>query len=115
MLTPWGMSQSKHKLTTGVYSVTTASHGGLLVGKRVARERLSIEAIKEGEPFAQYLAYEEDCAYAAVYADWPDLYRREVETGLLIPPSELGLEPTDDAIRAYYLLICIRWLDGYKL
>lgn len=69
MHTPWGSSQTQEKLAPGVFWVTTASHGGLLVIGDAIAHCLTPEAQAKGERFANNgLAYEEDCAYAvAIY------------------------------------------------
>ena len=107
MLTPWGQSDGDVKIAPGVYETYTPSHGGIMVGARVARESLSAPALAIGEPFGRWLAFEEDCAYAAVYLDRPDWYRKGVELGELNPSPDVRLaldtldpEYADEVIRA---------------
>lgn len=45
METIWGEIQTSHRLADGVVDVTTASHGGIIVDKKVANNFLSKEAI----------------------------------------------------------------------
>jgi hypothetical protein len=71
MLTPWGNSDSETKYERGFTWVGTPSHGGFLVGKAYARKHLTAAAIAEGEPFGQYLAFEEDCDAAVVLFELP--------------------------------------------
>jgi hypothetical protein len=71
MPTPWGQAQTKRALAPGVFLVTTAGHGGILIGKNRARELLSRQALAIGRPFGNFLAYEEDCDVAAVFYEHP--------------------------------------------
>jgi hypothetical protein len=71
MFTPWGNSDSEKHYARGITWVGTPSHGGFLVGKAYARKHLSAAAIAEGQPFGQYLAYEEDCDAAIVLYELP--------------------------------------------
>lgn len=73
MITPWGQSQQRQQLEPGCWWVSTAGHGGILVGTRYAEEYLTPEARKLGEPFGSWLAYEEDCAWAVVIWELPRL------------------------------------------
>ena len=57
----WGSVQHCNKLIPGVYSVSTAGHGGILVHKNVADLVLSYEALKSGDFENGYYHYEEDC------------------------------------------------------
>lgn len=66
--TPWGKADTVHKLMKGVIEVGTPTHGGILVGRAVARKLLSPQAQCIGFSWGQYLAFEEDCAcYAFIY------------------------------------------------
>jgi len=71
MITPWGNSDSETRFDRGLTWVGTPSHGGFLVGKAYARKHLTPAAIAEGEPFGQYLAFEEDCKAAIVLYELP--------------------------------------------
>ena len=107
MNTPWGRADSNVLLAPGVHSVCTPGHGGILVAKAVAQQRLGPEALSIGDPFGQYLAFEEDCAYAAVLADWPDLWRQMVK---LEGCYDAELEnATDEEIRNHFLKTCYIW------
>lgn len=112
METPWGKADKAVKLAEGIYSVSTPSHGGLMIGAGVAR-KLSAPAQQIGEQFGPWLAYEEDCAYAAVFAERPDLYASAVVLeGLSVP--ELGGCPYDADIQNYFGRIARTWFpDEY--
>jgi hypothetical protein len=79
MPTPWGPAQHSDKLAQGVYNVSTSSHGGILVGQAVARERMTERAQEIGEPFGRFLAFEEDCDWAIVALEMPDAAERLAE------------------------------------
>jgi hypothetical protein len=71
VITPWGVSDYEKKFERGLTWVGTPSHGGFLVGKAYARKHLTPAAVAEGQPFGQYLAYEEDCDAAIVLYELP--------------------------------------------
>lgn len=58
---PWGLVQTSYTLCDGVYAVSTASHGGIMVHRGVVDNLLSNEAQKCGFWEAGYLCFEEDC------------------------------------------------------
>ena len=60
---PWGDVQRCEKLTDGVFLVSTASHGGIMVRKNAA-DFLSPEARKIALNERNYLSFEEDCEEA---------------------------------------------------
>ena len=57
--TPWGEVQTCDKLCTGVFMVSTASHGGTMVARDVTAI-LSPAAKKCGMKYGGFLCYEED-------------------------------------------------------
>lgn len=73
MPTPWGEAQTKKELAPGVYLVTIAGHGGILIGKFRAKVLLSEKAIEIGMPWGNFLAYEEDCDVSAIFYEHPEL------------------------------------------
>jgi hypothetical protein len=74
--TPWGKADYQYKIQRGVALVNTPGHGGFLIGQGIAQTYLSPEAIKAGEPFGSYLAYEEDVDAAIVLFEHPELIER---------------------------------------
>jgi hypothetical protein len=72
MWTPWGNSQYIERIKPGVFWVTTAGHGGLLVAKAVALRELSPQARALGEECSDYWAFEEDVAWAAPIFEHPE-------------------------------------------
>lgn len=58
---PWGKVQTCKELCDGVYSVRTASHGGIMAHQEVVDKVLSVAAQKCGFTEGRYLCFEEDC------------------------------------------------------
>ena len=58
---PWGRIERIKTKTQGVYEVSTASHGGIMVNKEVASQLLSPAAIERGSLENGYYCFEEDC------------------------------------------------------
>lgn len=58
---PWGEIDNLEFICEGVYSVSTASHGGIMFAKDVVDNILSSEAQKIGFWEDSYLCFEEDC------------------------------------------------------
>lgn len=71
---PWGKVQHEVKIRRGLTWVSTASHGGFLIG-RVQQRTLSNAAISRGERWGSYLAYEEDCAASIVLYELPEAHQ----------------------------------------
>ena len=60
--TIWGRVQHREKLANGVYSVETASHGGVVVHHLVADKYISDKAKAIiGNPDGAWYSFEEDC------------------------------------------------------
>ena len=53
---PWGEVQHLEELCSGVFAVATASHGGIMVHRSIARTVLSPAARKHGFPDATTIA-----------------------------------------------------------
>lgn len=58
---PWGSLQTCHKLCAGVYTISTASHGGIMVNADMADAILSEAAVKCAFRYNRFLCFEEDC------------------------------------------------------
>ena len=58
---PWVEVQTCKELCRGVYSVSTAGHGGLMAHLDVADKVFSVAAQKCGFTEGRYLCFEEDC------------------------------------------------------
>ena len=79
MYSPWGNIQTCKILTPGVFEVTTASHGGIMVSRDCISETLSREAQKCGFMEGAYLCFEEDC-------DAPVVIRELLDKNLMKAP-----------------------------
>ena len=79
MYSPWGNIQTFKILTPGVFEVTTASHGGIMVSRDCISETLSREAQKCGFMDGAYLCFEEDC-------DAPVVIRELLDKNLMKAP-----------------------------
>lgn len=105
MYTPWGRSQSTTRIAPGLCWVSTAGHGGLMVSWSFAKRHLSPEAQAQGNPWASYLAYEEDCAYAIPCWELLDAFPNVLPTR--------GRPPTE--VREGLLRTISRWTPSYLL
>lgn len=69
---PWGFIQTKKGHQRGVTSITTSSHGGILVSKGFAEKFLSEAARKRAILWNNaYYCFEEDCACEMVFNELP--------------------------------------------
>ena len=59
---PWGEIQHCDMLTPGIYSVSTAGHGGIMARMDVARKTLSKAALDCAYFECGWYCFEEDCA-----------------------------------------------------
>lgn len=57
----WDVVQSCTTIANGIYSVSTAGHGGIMISADLANRILSPEAIDKGYRYGSYYCYEEDC------------------------------------------------------
>lgn len=71
----WGEIQTSHYINKGIYEVSTASHGGIIMPVGVARYVLSREARREAQTDHGYVYFEEDC-------DWSVAFRELLDKGL---------------------------------
>lgn len=72
--TPWGRALTRQELAEGVFWVETAEHGGLLIETHRARTLLSDMALKIGQPWEEFLAYEQEYDMMVVFYEHPELY-----------------------------------------
>ncbi len=57
---PWGIVQTAQELTDGVFKVSTASHGGIMLRETAAKENLSTELLARGGNENGWCFFEED-------------------------------------------------------
>lgn len=77
---PWGEVQHQEELCSGVFSVSTASHGGVMVHGSVAKAVLSPAARKHCFRDGSCYCFEEDC-------DAPVAIRELLDKGLYTAPA----------------------------
>ena len=58
---PWDEVQSCFTIANGIYLVSTAGHGGIMIAADLAQHILSPEAVEKGYRYGGYYCYEEDC------------------------------------------------------
>ena len=83
---PWGEVQRQEELYSGVFSVSTASHGGIMVHGSVAKAVLSPAARKHCFRDGSYYCFEEDC-------DAPVAIRELLDKGLYTAPVNDYFKP----------------------
>lgn len=83
---PWGEVQRQEELCSGVFSVSTASHGGIMVHGSVAKAVLSPSARKHCFRDGSYYCFEEDC-------DAPVAIRELLDKGLYTAPVNDYFKP----------------------
>ena len=83
---PWGEVQLQEELCSGVFSVSTASHGGIMVHRSVAKAVLSPAARKHCFRDGSYYCFEEDC-------DAPVAIRELLDKGLYTAPVNDYFKP----------------------
>ncbi len=76
--TPWGHAQNAQMIGAGVYSVETASHGGIFVTDEMlpaipAAWRAYAKKWSQSENW-----FEEDCAWSAVAVTFPTMFSPDV-------------------------------------
>lgn len=72
--TPWGEADTIETLAEGVIQVSTSTHGGIGVDSEVANKRLSAPARAEAIRQGGRLWFEEDCDWAIVCNEMPELF-----------------------------------------
>ncbi len=72
IISPWGKVDRCKSICDGVYSVSTASHGGIMVALDVADSLLSNEAQECAFTEGSYLCFEEDCDAAVAIRELLD-------------------------------------------
>ena len=83
---PWGLVVRGDTLCPGVYSVSTAGHGGIMAQIDAARQLLSPEAQAVGFQAGGYLNFEEDC-------DAPVVLRELMDSGIIAPRTDNYFRP----------------------
>jgi hypothetical protein len=85
---PWGEVQTCKELVTGAYSVSTASHGGIMAVVEEAEELFSPDARACGFVEGRYLCFEEDCDAQVVILELMDRKLYQVPVNEHYPPGK---------------------------
>lgn len=73
---PWGKVESPHEIAPGIWTVSTPSHGGILVS---AERRAAMPThLRDFQTFAGGNWYEEDCDWSVVALAFPEYFSEEV-------------------------------------
>ena len=75
--TPWGTAEQVDTLAKGIIQVGTPSHGGIGVEHDVAAAKLSAAARAEAIDQYDHLWFEEDCDWAIVCHEIPELFSKQ--------------------------------------
>ena len=98
---PWGEVQHQEKLCSGVFSVSTASHGGIMVHRSVAKAVLSPAARKHCFRDGSYYCFEEDCAATVALRELMDKKLFAAPVNDYWKPGEYEA-CINDSVRRYY-------------
>lgn len=108
--TPWGISQSHHRIADGINSYSTASHGGI----ELSEERLAAmpAALREFLPFAGLRGwYEEDVDWSIVALAFPEAFdAKTVYAAVSTAEGFRNKAPSDGYNRSWKLVL--EWLDS---
>lgn len=98
---PWGEVQTCKELCHGVYSVSTAGHGGIMVHLDVAEKVFSGAARKCGFTEGRYLCFEEDCDEQVAIRELMDKKLFKAPVNDRFPPGQYE-KVIDASIQAYH-------------
>lgn len=98
---PWGKVQTCRELCDGVYSVSTASHGGIMAHQEVVDKVLSVAAQKCGFTEGRYLCFEEDCAAQVALRELMDRKLFQAPVNEHFPPGHYE-KVINASIQAYH-------------
>lgn len=98
---PWGEVQTCKEFCRGVYSVSTAGHGGLMAHLDVAEKVFSGAARKCGFTEGRYLCFEEDCDEQVAIRELMDKKLFKAPVNDRFPPGQYE-KVIDASIQAYH-------------
>lgn len=84
VFSPWGSVQTCDLVAHDVFSVSTPSHGGFMIGIETAKKVLSNPALGMGEVYGDWICYEEDVRSAILTFEIPELRGEIMTDGYLI-------------------------------
>lgn len=74
MQTPWGVALTTLQLDEGVFWVETTEHGGILIEASQAKAALSEKALKIGQPWYDFIAFEQEHNMGVIFYEHPEWY-----------------------------------------
>jgi len=92
--TPWGASQTTHKVMNGLTWYSTSGHGGLCISKGLADKKLSPNARAEGIKYAGSYWYEEDVQWSIPFYENPEWLK------LFLDMKIFSSIPTKDGLKS---------------
>lgn len=98
---PWGEVQTCKELCRGVYTVSTAGHGGIMAHLDVAEKVFSGAARKCGFIEGRYLCFEEDCDEQVALRELMDKKLFKAPVNDRFPPGQYE-KVIDASIQAYH-------------
>lgn len=97
----WGQVDYCETLCPGVFSVSTPSHGGIMVRREIEKELLSASARKIGFREGGYHCYEEDCDAPVVIRELLDRGMMDASVNNHFKPGEYS-QIIDDSLQRYH-------------
>lgn len=101
LFSPWGEIQDCEVLCPHVFSVGTASHGGIMVNARVAKSIFSNAALQCAFCDGGYYCFEEDCAAAVALRELMDRGLYQAPVNEYWKPGKYE-EAINDSIQRWY-------------
>lgn len=101
LFSPWGEIQHCSVLCPHVFSVDTASHGGIMVNARIANTILSKAALQCAFRDGGYYCFEEDCAAPVVLRELMDRKLVAAPVNEYWKPGEYE-NCINDSVKRYY-------------
>lgn len=98
---PWGKIQTVEKLCSGVFSVSTPSHGGIMAEETRAKALFSPAALKCGFRDAGYYCFEEDCDEPVAIRELLDKKKMTAPVNGYFAPGEYTKD-IDDSVQRFH-------------
>ena len=98
---PWGKIQTVEKLCSGVFSVSTPSHGGIMAEETRAKALFSPAALKCSFHDAGYYCFEEDCDAPVAIRELLDKNKMAAPVNKDFAPGEYARD-IDDSVQRFH-------------
>jgi hypothetical protein len=101
---PWHRINSTHEIAPGIWSVSTESHGGILIS---AERRAAMPAhLRDIPTFAGGNAYEEDCDAGIILVAFPEYFPADYVENARLSLMRYDREPREwETGQAYYVAL----------